>query len=71
MVTVADGERIRSHSRGGDGYGAPADRDPNEVLRDISEGWVSRARAEAVYRVAIDDKGTLDVGKTAGLRETL
>jgi hypothetical protein len=28
------------------------------------------ARAEAVYRVAIDDNGALDAGKTAGLRET-
>jgi N-methylhydantoinase B len=70
MVAVADGERIRSYSCGGGGYGAPADRDPNEVLHDISEGWVSRARGEAVYRVAIDENGALDPGKTAGLRGT-
>ncbi len=70
MVTVSDGERVRSYSCGGGGYGPPMERDPNEVVRDISEGWVSRARAEAVYRVAIDDNGALDADKTAGLRES-
>ena len=70
MVTVSDGERVRSYSCGGGGYGPPMERHPNEVVHDISEGWVSRARGEAVYRVAIDDNGALDAGETAGLRET-
>jgi N-methylhydantoinase B len=68
MVTVADGERIRSYSAGGGGYGAPAEREPGEVLRDVVEGWVTRERAERVYRVAIDERGEVDEARTATLR---
>ena len=68
LVAVADGERIRSYSCGGGGYGPPVERDLAEVLHDVAEGWVSRARAEAVYRVAIDEQGAVDAGRTAKLR---
>jgi N-methylhydantoinase B len=68
MVTVADGERIRSYSCGGGGYGAPAERDPREVRGDVVEGWVTPERAESVYRVAIDETGAVDEPRTAALR---
>jgi N-methylhydantoinase B len=68
LVTVADGERIRSYSCGGGGYGAPMERDPAAVLQDVVEGWVTRQRAEAIYGVAIDQSGEIDMQKSAALR---
>jgi N-methylhydantoinase B len=68
LVKVADGERIRSFSCGGGGYGAPKERDPAAVLHDVIEGWVTRARAEEVYGVAIDEAGAIDQQKSATLR---
>jgi len=68
LVKVADGERIRSFSCGGGGYGAPKERDPAAVLHDVIEGWVTRARAEEVYGVAIDEAEAIDQQKSATLR---
>jgi N-methylhydantoinase B len=44
------------------------ERDPAEVLHDVVEGWVTRERAAAVYGVAIDEAGRLDLGKSEALR---
>jgi N-methylhydantoinase B len=44
---VAAGEIVRIMTGGGGGYGPPAERDPEAVLRDVSEGYVS---AEAACR---------------------
>ncbi len=68
LVKVADGERIRSYSCGGGGYGAPKERDPAAVRQDVVEGWVTRQRAEAIYGVAIDEAGEVDAQKSAALR---
>jgi len=38
------------------------------VLHDVTEGWVTRARAEEVYGIAIDDAGAIDQQKSAALR---
>ncbi|RBP13989.1 N-methylhydantoinase B [Roseiarcus fermentans] len=69
LVAVLDGERIRSHSCGGGGYGSPLERDPNAVLRDVAEGWISPARAEDVYKVCIDESGAFDTERTAARRK--
>ena len=50
---------------GGGGYGHPADRDPARVARDVAEGYVTRARAEAVYGVVLDATGAVDAAATA------
>ena len=49
---------------GGGGYGPPAERDPERVLRDVLEGKVSAERARAIYQVAIDGR-RLDEAATA------
>ncbi len=46
------GQRIVSLSAGGGGYGDPHTRDPQAVLRDVVEGYISIDRARAVYGVA-------------------
>ena len=39
---------------GGGGYGPPAGRDPERVLEDVREGYVSIEQAREQYGVAID-----------------
>ncbi len=39
---------------GGGGYGPPHERDPNQVLEDVRQGYVSPDRARDDYGVAID-----------------
>lgn len=53
-VELLPGERIGSRSPGGGGYGDPLQREPELVLSDVREGYVSLERAAAVYGVAID-----------------
>ncbi len=49
---------IRGVEAGGGGYGDPLDRDPQAVLYDVLEGWVSAEAAEGVYGVVLrPDKG--------------
>jgi N-methylhydantoinase B len=52
-VTLAAGERIGSRSPGGGGYGDPLEREPERVLHDVREGYVSVARAAEVYGVVL------------------
>jgi N-methylhydantoinase B/oxoprolinase/acetone carboxylase alpha subunit len=56
---------------GGGGYGRPVDRDPARVARDVAAGYVTRARAETVYGVALDAAGAVDAAATDRLRSDL
>ncbi len=67
-VLVRPGEAMVSISCGGGGYGSPSERDPERVAHDVREGWISGARAEAVYRVALHADGSVDADGTAELR---
>jgi N-methylhydantoinase B len=67
-VTLEPGDTIMSFGSGGGGYGPPSERDPERVRRDVAEGWVTRDRAELVYRVALDPAGNVDLAGTAALR---
>ena len=51
--TLQPRERIVSHSSGGGGYGPPHHRDPQRVLTDVVEGYISPARAKDTYAVAL------------------
>jgi N-methylhydantoinase B len=52
MVRVEPGETIVAVSCGGGGYGDPKQRDRAQLARDVAEGWISEARARAVYGYA-------------------
>jgi N-methylhydantoinase B len=72
-LTLEPGERVVSYSAAGGGYGRPFDRDPERVLADVAEGWVSAERARDVYGVVVTgDAGTgticIDEAATAVLR---
>jgi N-methylhydantoinase B len=68
LVTIRRGETLLSVAQGGGGYGNPATRDPERVRHDVREGLISRARAEAIYRVAITESGEIDAARTVQLR---
>lgn len=53
-VQLDAGDVVSYRTCGGGGYGPPAERDPQAVLRDVREGKVSLERARQIYRVAID-----------------
>ncbi|MBV9287880.1 MAG: hydantoinase B/oxoprolinase family protein [Hyphomicrobiales bacterium] len=67
-VLVQPGEAMASLSCGGGGYGPPEERAPSRVAEDVREGWVSRGRAESVYRVALTDELQVDAAATQRLR---
>jgi N-methylhydantoinase B len=66
-VELEAGDLVSYRTCGGGGYGPPAERDPERVLRDVLEGKVSGARAREVYRVAIAGR-SVDEKATAVLR---
>jgi N-methylhydantoinase B len=67
-VLVQPGEAMVSISCGGGGYGSPGERAPSRVAEDVREGWVSRARAESIYRVSLTDELQVDEAATRRLR---
>ena len=62
------GETVISYTPGGGGYGPPLERDPERVQKDVTEGWITRARAHDVYGVIIDSSGSVDADATAARR---
>lgn len=52
-LEIRPGETLVAKNVGGGGYGNPLDRDPERVLNDVSEGYVTRSTAEEVYGVVL------------------
>jgi N-methylhydantoinase B len=65
---IPDGDRLVLELPGGAGMGNPTERDANLVARDVRDGLVSVANAEAVYHVVITADGTMDEAATLALR---
>jgi N-methylhydantoinase B len=56
---------------GGGGLGDPVERDPAMVLNDVRNGYVTREKAESIYRVAIEKRDgdfALNEAQTRALR---
>jgi N-methylhydantoinase B len=54
---------------GGGGWGDPLERDPERVLRDVREGYVSAEKAHELYGVVLDaDERKVDGAATRALR---
>ena len=63
------GQRVTLKLPGGGGFGDPEKRDPQRVLEDVRQGYVSPAAAARDYAVAIDvEMDTIDKTATAALR---
>ncbi len=71
-VTLSGRDRFRVEMPGGGGYGNPLLRDPELVLADVMDGYVSIEAAERDYGVIIDG-ATMKVhaGQTARFRSQL
>lgn len=70
-------ETIQYRSSAGGGYGDPLQRDPARVVATVNRGWLSPARAELIYGVAlvqgenridyaVDEMGTAELRRTRG-----
>jgi N-methylhydantoinase B len=73
QVVLEPGQWLRGEHGGGGGYGDPRTRDPQLVLEDVLEGYVTRQAARDVYAVALtgdaeDGTATVDAAATARLR---
>ena len=67
-VLIQAGDRVMIESAGGAGYGPPEEREPELVLKDVAEGFVSKHAAREYYRVAIrreNGRAVLDERETA------
>ena len=64
------GDILVMRTAGGGGLGDPLDRQPDQVLEDVRFGYVSPAKARAVYGALLCD-GKLDGKATQALRERL
>jgi N-methylhydantoinase B len=65
---IPKGDRLIVEMPGGGGLGNAAARDPALVVADVRNGYISRASAREVYRVALRDDGSVDVEATQALR---
>ena len=60
LVQLAPADRLDADPPGGSGYGDPRERDPERVLRDVVDGYVSLEAAEREYGVRIRYTGPPD-----------
>jgi N-methylhydantoinase B len=72
-VAIEAGTSFSRPSAGGGGYGDPLDRDPQRVLDDVLDGYVSTERAMADYGVVLTggDAPALDEAATARERAAI
>jgi N-methylhydantoinase B len=69
MIEVKNGEILGKVSGGGGGVGDPFERDPEAVLKDVINEFVTVEAARETYGVAIDpDSMTIDPEATRALR---
>lgn len=67
-IKIKKGQHLHLETPGGGGYGAPTERDPQAVMRDIALGYVDEASATQDYSIVLDSDGGLDLDKTQKLR---
>ncbi|MCM3690886.1 hydantoinase B/oxoprolinase family protein [Neobacillus niacini] len=65
------GDRLLIKTPSAGGYGNPLERNPQEVVEDVLDEFISRNTARNVYGVVIDSEGKLDLPATLKLRTNL
>jgi N-methylhydantoinase B len=80
MIDLKADDAVHLNLPGGGGYGNPLERDPERVLWDVVEGYLTAEAAEKTYRVAVRYQGNsedrvklasdwvIDQNRTAELR---
>lgn len=70
LTQLKPGDVVTIDAPGGGGYGNPFERDPEMVLGDVLEGYISFEKARADYGVAIDPETLeVDLEETKKLRK--
>ena len=65
-----EGDLLFGFSGGGPGYGDPLERDPNEIMEDLTKKIISEWTAKNIYKLAYDtDRHRLDAEKTNQQRD--
>jgi len=67
--TINESDTVSFQTGGGGGYGPPKERDPERVLADVRNGYISREHAREAYGVEVTEDGKLDETATKTLRE--
>jgi len=71
-LPLKDGDVTSFQTGGGGGYGSPLERDPDLVLRDVINGYVSVESARKDYGVVFNDAHTkVDQAATQKLRDEM
>ncbi len=65
------GDIVREETAGGGGHGDPLDRDPERVMADLVEGYLTPLQAERRYGVAVGADGGIDADATRAQRRAL
>jgi N-methylhydantoinase B len=65
------GDTMRVVAGGGGGFGPPWEREPDRVLADIAEGYVTPAQAAEAYGILVEADGSLDIAATERRRAEL
>ncbi|MCX8022261.1 MAG: hydantoinase B/oxoprolinase family protein [Syntrophorhabdaceae bacterium] len=70
LTQLKPGDRVVIDAPGGGGYGDPFERDPEAVLRDVREGYVTIDGAKRDYGVVIDmEKWAVNYEETERIRK--
>jgi N-methylhydantoinase B len=69
--SLRKGDLIRLKTGAGGGYGNPLERDPQRVLSDVVDGYLTAEQAMKDYSVIIDSGMKLDLGETEKLRASM
>ena len=56
-LRLPEGAVVHLHTGGGGGFGPPSERDPEAVMADVADGYVTEARARTDYPHAFGDGG--------------
>lgn len=68
---INEGDRLLIKTPSAGGYGNPLDRDPDDVLADVLDEFISLETAHNVYGVSINSQIKLDLEETKSLRAKL
>ena len=70
-AALRDGDVVLSGVSGSGGFGDPLDREPEQVVADVANGYVSVEAARDLYGVTLGPDVTLDLAATSDLRASM
>jgi N-methylhydantoinase B len=71
-VVVRKGDRVLIRCAGSGGYGDPLEREPDRVLKDVIDGYITAKAARELYGVLLtNDNRNIDATATAALRQRM